>query len=215
MRLEVLSEAAVDKLTDQVCTGATSDAQLYAEWSQRLAAKKAGGGAAGAAASRHAAAETMSVASSARSTRWTVRYRPVGAAHGGGGPEEEAGALRVRAEAGSIRSDGTIVAHETQREIGHRSMKVYYRQKFRPGHGDGISGFSSNPAMHALMLQYAQAGVLTNPMPAARQAMLAASKFEKSKHQVNHEKKMHVRQGNTNNLTAPGMKHFKNQSLNF
>eukprot|EP00322_Chrysochromulina_rotalis_P001520 CAMPEP_0115882078 /NCGR_PEP_ID=MMETSP0287-20121206/28799_1 /TAXON_ID=412157 /ORGANISM="Chrysochromulina rotalis, Strain UIO044" /LENGTH=541 /DNA_ID=CAMNT_0003338105 /DNA_START=69 /DNA_END=1694 /DNA_ORIENTATION=+ len=216
VRVRLLSEAQVDSLTDQVCTGEATDAQLYTEWSAKLADRlrsEEGGASASEAAFSAAArpADAMSVATSARSTRWTVRYRPVGGGAAGSGPDAEVGALRVRSEAGSIRADGSIVPRDTARELGHRAMKTFYRQKFRPGHGDGISGVS-NPEMHALMVQYSNAGVLAHPMPAAK---APAAKFERNRAQVNLDKKMMVRQGDTNNLTAPGRKHFKNQSLNF
>lgn len=137
--------------------------------------------------------------------RWTVRYRPVGTA-------AEAGALTVRAEAGTIRSDGTVVAHDCERELGHRSMRTFYKQKFRPGHGELLAGFGHNPAMHALLLQYSQAGVLANPMPALK---IPQNGFM-SRTSVHMQKLADVKQGDKNCMNgAYGYRHFRDRNVIF
>lgn len=222
VRHGLLTESAVDALTDRVASGEMSDAQLYSEWAHRLAAHKGGGAGApsGGAPTSPAAqmplppppaqratasAEDMSVGTSTRSMRWTVRYRPVGTA-------AEAGALTVRAEAGTIRSDGTVVAHDCERELGHRSMRTFYKQKFRPGHGELLAGFGHNPAMHALLLQYSQAGVLANPMPALK---IPQNGFM-SRTSVHMQKLADVKQGDKNCMNgAYGYRHFRDRNVIF
>ena len=216
VRHGLLTESAVDALTDRVASGEMSDAQLYAEWAHRLAAHQGGAPSSPAApmplppppapAQRAtASAEDMSVGTSTRSMRWTVRYRPVGTA-------AEAGALTVRAEAGTIRSDGTVVAHDSERELGHRSMRTFYKQKFRPGHGELLAGFGHNPAMHALLLQYSQAGVLANPMPALK---IPQNGFM-SKTSVHMQKLADVKQGDKNCMNgAYGYRHFRDRNVIF
>jgi len=145
--------------------------------------------------------DAMSDATSMRSTRLRVRYRPLAGA--------ESGSLAL--PAGAPNADGQVVVRGVAREIGHRSMRAYYRQKYRP---EGHSLGASNPELHALMMQYSAAGVLTNPMP-THGLHGAGAKHERSKAQVHFDKKQFLAQSLTNNTTMNGMKHYKNQSLNF
>ncbi|KAL1524429.1 hypothetical protein AB1Y20_019324 [Prymnesium parvum] len=121
-----------------------------------------------------------------------VRYRTMG--------DLEAGALTVS------KADGT------KREIGHRSMKAYYKQSYRPA--DTSLGVV-NPALERLMLQYAEAGVLTTRTDSNLSGYRARGQNEMSYNAQRIADKKHMQQGLINNTTAKGMKHFKNQSLNF
>jgi hypothetical protein len=136
-----------------------------------------------------------------------VRYRPVASAAG------EAGSLSlVRGGGGGGGGEGEGEAGpESRVEIGHRSMRTYYKQNFRPSSSLG----AARPELHALMLQYAKAGVLAAPVGGARHPHGIGARHERSHFQVERDKKMFMRQGITNNKTMNGMKHFKNQSLNF
>ena len=136
---------------------------------------------------------------SARSTVLRVRYRPI--AGGGGG--SEAGSL-------AFTRGGGVGAQLV--EAGHRSMRTYYRQSYRPS--SSALG-AVNPQLHALMLQYAKAGVLAQPLGGVRHGAAKAGRHERSTRQVHQDKKAHLAQGINNNKTMNGMKHFKNQSLNF
>ena len=131
---------------------------------------------------------------------WQVRYRPIG---GGSGAPDEAGSLTFGRNVGK---DG---AHRVAIEAGHRSMRQYYKQSYRPeGGAIGVH----NPQLHALMLQYAAAGVLATHLPSHGKV---TPFHDRSKNQIHRDSKMFVKQGVTNNTTMNGMKHFKNQSLNF
>ena len=177
-----------------------------AEWEAKLAQRlantqpTAGPGAATGAGASAAAEDQMSIGSTLRTTM-RVRYRPVG----GGGGSSEAGALtfpRTRGE-GSRAAAGVVV------EVGHRSMRTYYRQRFRPS--NSALG-SANPELYALMLSYANAGVLST-IPQGPRAPGAGVKHERSRAQMTRDSKQHMQQGINNNMTMNGMKHFKNQSL--
>jgi len=205
VRMELLTEQQVDQLTDMVASGETTDARLYVEWSAKLqaASSRAGPSAAAESASASSAAaaaakdDAMSVVSSSRSVRLRVRYRPLN-----------------RIEAGSLTlpSKGSdALTTSPSREIGHRSLRTYYRQRYRP-EGDALG--AANPELAALMLQYSKAGVLTNPMP-SQGVRGPVIKHERTKQQLHRDKKAFVAQGMTNNTTMNGMKHYKNQSLNF
>ena len=63
--------------------------------------------------------------------------------------------------------------------------------------------------------RYAKAGVLTNPMPSAARGGGQGGKSENTRAVLHFAAKYNVKQGATNNVTANGMKHFKNQSLCF
>ena len=72
------------------------------------------------------------------------------------------------------------------------------------------------------MIQYAKAGVLAAPpgsgaLVAGRkhQAPLSSAEAKAQRQQVHREKRAHLAQGLNNNMTMSGMKHFKNQSLQF
>jgi hypothetical protein len=97
------------------------------------------------------------------------------------------------------------------KEIGHRQLRTFYKQKY--GGGSTALGVA-HPQLHALMLQYAQAGVLSthlaNPLLARK-----AQHSERSYAVLRRAGKAYVKQGLTNNSTANGMKHYKNQSLNY
>ena len=134
----------VDKLTDQMANGQATDTVLYAEWSSRLAACKAGAPADSPA--RAAPDCAMSETTSVRATRFVVRHRKIGSSG-------EAGTLTLRKVGGTIDSAGQIVPRDTTREIGHRSLRTFYRQHYRP-EGDSLG--ATNPELAALMLQYAR-----------------------------------------------------------
>ena len=145
------------------------------------------------------------VPSSSRGVRMRVRYRPVGTAVG----DSEAGSLAF------IRSERAGLPRASV-ELGHRSMQLYYKQSFRPNHGASVGALGTNTALNDLMLQYSKAGVLTT-RGAARTAhpagMGARSQMD---FKAIHKSQRHfVMQGMTNNTTMNGMKHFKNQSLNY
>ena len=74
----------------------------------------------------------------------------------------------------------------------------------------------ANPRLQALMEQYAAAGHLGDHL-AARHRAVGQSAAERSGRTMadKHYKRMMVKQGITNNTTANGMKHYKNQSLNY
>ena len=253
-RLRLLTEAEADKLTDAVASGEATEAALLREWTARLenaraarraaqaaklaraakgeaaavdvsagveeeghaaaeaAAGKSGGmggaGGAGGAGSAGGAAcgDEASIASSRRSVAYRVRYRPVGASS----PSAEVGALTFGRQGGRVTA-----------EAGHRSMRTYYKQSYKPS-SDSLG--AANPPLHALMLQYAKAGVLTTPMVGGAGGQLrlhagrgfgGAGANERSRTQMQRDSKAHVAQGVNNNKTMSGMKHFKNQSLNF
>ena len=203
VRVGLLSEAEVDQMTDRVATGETTDAALYTEWSETLRSHLASSPAA------PDAPDAMSVSGSVRSTALRVRYRPIG---GSSGASAEAGTLTIGPES-RPNADGQLVERGPARELGHRSMRAYYRQRYRPGGGDALG--ATNPELHALMLQYAQAGVLPTPMPRMRLGGHSGVHNEQSRATLQRTKKMFVAQGLNNNSTMSGMKHFKNQSLTF
>ena len=204
--LGVLSEAALDQFTDQVASGEADEAQLIAAWrgpvraAHRRAAAAAGGGGGAAAAAAGGggggarpvqADDGMSVASSSMSR--VVRYS----------------GMPSSAEAVSLALQG--------KEIGHRKLRRYYKQSFKPSSalvGGGALG-SVHPGLQALMQQYSNAGVLSTHL------MPGGGKFDPSKRNEVGRAAQHVaqkqfmKQGITNNTTMNGMKHYKNQSLNF
>ena len=100
-------------------------------------------------------------------------------------------------------------------EVGHRSMRLYYRQSYRPNHGSPLGHIQGSPELQSLMLQYAKAGVLAHPMGGQLRHGKATPHHERTHTQLQRDKKAFVAQGITNNMTMKGMKHFKNQSLNF
>ena len=134
-----------------------------------------------------------SVASSTRSVRYT----------GGGGSVRSTLAV----EGGSEGAASLVLA---TREVGHRELARYYKQCFRPGGGSLVT---SSPQLDRLMLQYARAGVLSPHLqmrmrqPRGRNEMTRAD--------IQREAKGFVKQGVNNNKTANGMKHYKNQSLQY
>ena len=85
----------------------------------------------------------------------------------------------------------------------------------RGGWDEGRPRVLGGAELHALMLQYAQAGVLANPMPRMRLGGHGGVHNEQSRATLQRTKKMFVAQGLNNNSTMSGMKHFKNQSLTF
>ena len=201
VRLNLLSEGQVDQLTDAVASGEATEEKLFDEWSQKLesaqkqqaAAAKQGAG----------EADDASMASSRRMVL-RVRYRPIAS-----GPSDEAGTLAFNRSSASGNQRTTV-------EVGHRSMRTYYKQSYKPENG------SVSPQLHALMIQYAKAGVLAAPpgggaLVAGRkhQAPLSSAEAKAQRQQVHREKRAHLAQGLNNNMTMSGMKHFKNQSLQF
>mmetsp|Transcript_16377 Transcript_16377/g.34708 ORF Transcript_16377/g.34708 Transcript_16377/m.34708 type:complete len:563 (-) Transcript_16377:1399-3087(-) len=96
------------------------------------------------------------------------------------------------------------------KEVGHRDLTRYYKQRFRPS---GSSLVSASPRLNSLMLQYAKAGVLSSQL----QVRMAQphKHCEVGKKDIQRQARLYVKQGITNNTTANGMKHFKNRSLNF
>ena len=75
----------------------------------------------------------------------------------------------------------------------------------------GLVGAGTTPELQQLLLSYHKAGVLTTHQPAQGPGI----KHERSSRQINRDQRQFMRQGITNNTTMNGMKHFKNQSLNF
>ena len=69
--------------------------------------------------------------------------------------------------------------------------------------------------LHQLMLQYQEAGVLDGGRNMLASRPLAAGKSERSYAQIRTEAKKWMQQGMNNNTSGLGMKHYKNQSLNF
>ena len=135
-----------------------------------------------------------------------VRYRPIAPAG-----SSEAGALAFeRAAPGGGDGGG---GGRRLMEAGHRSMRTYYKQSYKP---EGSSLGAADPKLHALMVQYAKAGVLSAPTGGWRHVGGGAgTKHERSHTQMQRDRKAHLAQGLNNNMTMSGMKHFKNQSLNF
>ena len=105
--------------------------------------------------------------------------------------------------------------HGAQVEVGHRAMRIYYNQSYRPNHGSPLGHIQGSPELQQLMLQYAKAGVLTNPASGTRHIAGIGARSEIGYREQNVIKKKFVAQGINNNMTMNGMKHFKNQSLNF
>ena len=191
--LGVLSEAELDQFTDQVASGEANEEQLIAAWrgpvlaAHRRAAAAAAGGGAG--ARRPQDDDGMSVASSSMSR--VVRYS----------------GMPSSAEAVSLALQG--------KEIGHRKLRRYYKQSFKPSSaavGGGALG-SVHPGLQALMQQYSKAGVLSTHLMPGKPDASKHNEVSKAAQHINQKKFM--KQGLTNNTTAPGMKHYKNQSLNF
>jgi len=95
------------------------------------------------------------------------------------------------------------------KEIGHRGLSRYYKQHFRPASGSVATG---SHQLDALLLQYAKAGVLSTHIQ-KRFEVQARSEVGKKQRAI--ASKAFVKQGIVNNTTANGMKHYKNQSLNY
>ena len=185
--LGVLSEAQVDALTDEIA-GGRSQAEVLGQWSAPILAAHADRAAGGAGASSSSAAGgAMSVSGTSVVRR--VRYAPMPA------------------------SDDAMSMALAGKEVGHRAMRKYYRQSFRPA---STALGVANPRLQALMEQYAAAGHLGDHL-AARHRAVGQSAAERSGRTMadKHYKRMMVKQGITNNTTANGMKHYKNQSLNY
>ena len=94
----------------------------------------------------------------------------------------------------------------------------FYKQRHHEGGGALAlhGGFGPNHApgsLRALMLQYRAAGVLATAAPPPRAGKGARSEMNKAS--LHRQARDHVRLGITNNSMAPGMKHYKNQSLQF
>ena len=195
--LGLLSEARVDALTDAVAEGQLSEESLLKEWGDKVrAAAEARGGEGGEAGPSDAAA---SEPGSSGSTRLRVRYRVLT------GLSDETTGTDVGALALPSASPKSAA-----RELGHRSMRYVYRQRFRPS-SDALG--ASNPALHRLMLTYAKAGVLSQPLGA--RAMPHGGLNERSRAVMRTQDKRFLAQGMNNNQTMSGQKHYKNQSLNF
>ena len=64
------------------------------------------------------------------------------------------------------------------------------------------------------MAQYAKAGVLSSHMQLKLSAA-SKSRSEATRKQIHTQKKQLLKQGMTNNTAGLGMKHFKNESLNY
>ena len=94
------------------------------------------------------------------------------------------------------------------REIGHRTLRRFYRQSFK-AHSTSLG--AAKPELQALMEQYATAGVLSAHTPSL--AAGAHKRNEVSKMQNYKNAKLFVKTGESNNMTLT--KHYKNQSLNF
>lgn len=93
-------------------------------------------------------------------------------------------------------------------EVGHRSMRRFYRQRFKPS---STSLGAANPGLQALMQQYSKAGVLSTHVWEGPPG--AGKRSEVSKVQQHAEAKLFVKTGMSNNKTLT--KHYKNQSLCF
>ena len=161
VRFNIISEAQVDALTDAVASGEATEAGLLAEWGKRLsharadakaerkrAAKQAAAGtssAGGDAVDLSAGDDDGSVAGSSRgpATVMRVRYRPVGG-----------GAAAAGSEAGSLYFK-RAGAHGSEVEVGHRSMRLYYRQSYRPNHGSPLGHIQGSPELRR-SCQYAK-----------------------------------------------------------
>ena len=205
VRLSLISEAQVDALTDAVASGEATEAALLEEWGTRLSnaranAKKAPKARSAAQTAVVSVDDDASMAGSSRApaTVMRVRYRPVG-----GDAASEAGSLHFK-RAGP---------HGSQVEVGHRSMRIYYNQSYRPNHGSPLGHLGGSPELQKLMLQYSKAGVLTNPSSGNRHLAGIGARSEIGYREEFFIKKKFVAQGINNNKTMGGMKHFKNQSL--
>ena len=201
--LELITDAQVDKLTDAVANGEATEAGLLAEWGTRLRNARHSRRAAASAAAASSTADDVSMATSRRTTYMRVRYRPIAPP----GSTSEAGSLTFGRTAPSGEGGGRVLM-----EAGHRSMRTYYKQSYKP---EGSTLGAADPKLHALMLQYAKAGVLSAPGGWRGGGGGPGIKHERSHTQMQRDSKAFVAQGITNNMTMKGMKHFKNQSLNF
>ncbi len=190
--LGVLTEAQLDAITDAIAGGETTAAAAVSEWRDRVATAAAAAASAAARPARAAPSTTTAASAGAR-------YAPLPSSAG-------AASLNVS------RPDGTT------REVGHRDFAPFYKQRHHEGGGALAlhGGFGPNHApgsLRALMLQYRAAGVLATAAPPPRAGKGARSEMNKAS--LHRQARDHVRLGITNNSMAPGMKHYKNQSLQF
>jgi len=182
VRLGVLSEAQFDTLTDAVASGEATEEDLARKYRPLVMRAK-----------RRAERgddddddDGDDAATTTTTTVRRVRYVP----------------LPSSTDAASLMLHG--------KEVGHRDLTRYYKQRFRPS---GSSLVSASPRLNSLMLQYAKAGVLSSQL----QVRMAQphKHCEVGKKDIQRQARLYVKQGITNNTTANGMKHFKNRSLNF
>jgi hypothetical protein len=191
--LGVVSEADVDGFTDAIASGATTEADTIAEWmpavqrAQRTAARHEQKG-----------GDKEQTGSTAGGS-FRVVYRPL--------------ALSAP-EAPGVDSLPTLAL--AGREVGHRSMSRFFRQKYKPSAGaPGSVGSlgAHRPELALLMAQYAGAGVLSSQLQLKFRP--APAKSERNRADLHREQRMFVMQGVKNNKAGAGMQHYKNQSLCF
>jgi len=184
--LGVLNEADVDGMTDAVAQGLMSEAEAAAEW---LPAVRR--------AQRKARRQGGAAASSAPGLRFRVVYSPL--------------QLHVGDDRAGVESLPTLAL--VGREVGHRSMSRYFKQKYRPS-SNQYGGLGSlgvhRPELALLLEQYADAGVLSTHLQMKFQVK---AKSEINRGDQHKQQRLYVKQGITNNTTMNGMKHYKNQSL--
>mmetsp|Transcript_32581 Transcript_32581/g.106369 ORF Transcript_32581/g.106369 Transcript_32581/m.106369 type:complete len:435 (-) Transcript_32581:758-2062(-) len=182
--LRVMTEADLDELTDAIASGVTSEEAVLAEWRRPLIR----------AAARRA--RRASAAPAASTATYRVVYRP----------------LELAAPEGPGYVEGMATLSLGRGEAAHRSMQRYTKQKFRPSHGSSVGSLGpTRPELAALMHQYADAGVLSTHL--RRQLRAPNPTSERDRRALHTEARLFVKQGITNNTTANGMKHYKNQSL--
>lgn len=187
--LGVVSEADVDAFTDAIAAGTTTEAETLALWMPAVRRAHR-------AATRRAAGRDGG-AGSASAGAFRVVYRP----------------LQLSApQAPGVDSLPTLAL--AGRDVGHRSMARFFRQKFKPLAG-APGSFGSlgahRPELALLMQQYAGAGVLSSQLQLKFRPAISLS--ERNRGDLHREQRMFVMQGVKNNKAGAGMKHFKNQSL--
>lgn len=184
LRLGVLDDAEMDRLTDAVAEGATTEPALVARW--RPAVRRA----------ERRAARREGDAAARRSTRVV-----------------HTAAVPDAADAASLALGGGGGART--RQVGHRSLARFYRQRFRPSAGALGALNASAPEVASLIEAYAKSGVLSSHLHAGLGAAKQGAKSELDKGDMQRRARDHLRMGMRNNTNAPGQQHRKNQSLNY